>query len=344
MPRSLTSFAVARRLASLASITSITAVALLAPLASGATGCSSSSASTPAITADDACKQLATAYCNKLTSCTTFYSLLAFGDAATCQSRFAAQCVSGLKAPGNGSTPDTTAACAAKAPGVACVDLFADNLPAECQPVAGTVADGKACGDDSQCANKFCAFDDAKATCGTCAAPVAAEAACVNGDCPKGLKCGADTKCHKVGALNDACDDNHACAPSLTCFNGKCVAPAVTGADCDPAGSTTTTHVPCDLVGGYWCNLTSKKCETIALNAARDATCGLNLTTGGLTVCEPKSYCSITDTMKFSGKCVARIADGAACDAAAKTLGGPCTDPAKCIDGTCKLADPSVCK
>jgi hypothetical protein len=335
MPRSFTSFAVALSFASLMGVT------MLTPMVSG---CSSSSSGGATVTAADACTQLANAYCDKLVSCTTFYSMLAFGDAATCKTRFAAQCVRGLAAPGNGSSPENTAACAVKAPGVACVDLFANDLPSECQPVAGAAADGAACGDDSQCKHEFCAFDDAKATCGTCAAPVAAEAACVNGDCPTGLKCGADTKCHKVGALNDACDANHACAASLACFNGKCVAPAGAGADCDPAGTTTPTHVACDLVGGYWCNLTSKKCETIALNAARDATCGLSLTTGGLTVCEPKSYCAITDATKFSGKCVARVADGAACDASAKTFGGPCTDPAKCIDGTCKLADASSCK
>ncbi len=330
---------VARSLAAL-SVAALSSVVVLAPLAGG---CSSSAAASPGVTASDACAQLASAYCNRLSSCTSFYSLLAFGDVATCQTRFAAQCVTGLAAPGDGSTPDSTAACAIKAPAVACVDLFANVLPTECQPVVGAEADGAACGDSSQCKSRFCAFDDSKATCGTCAEPVAAEAACVNGGCPSGLKCGTDTKCHRVGALNDACDDAHACASSLACFNSKCVLPAGNGADCDPAGSTTTTHVPCDLVGGYWCNLTSKKCETIALNAARGANCGLNVTTGGLTVCEPKSYCSMNATT-YAGTCVARVADGGACDATAKTLGGPCTDPAKCLGGVCKLADASSCK
>lgn len=309
-----------------------------------AEGCSSSGVDVPAISADEACTQLAATYCGKLDTCTTFYAALAFGDVATCKARFKDQCVRGLGAPSTASTPAKIASCAAKATSVTCSDLFADNLPTECRPIAGGLADGVACGDDSQCKSAFCGFDEDTATCGTCVAPPAAEAACANGDCPNGLKCGGDGKCHKPGAAGDACDDQRECNATLVCFNGQCAAPLAIGADCDPAGTATPTKPACDLVNGAWCNLKSKKCEAITRNAAVGASCGLDLTGGGLTVCEAKAYCNITNGTTFAGTCATRVADGATCDPAAKTLGDQCLSPAKCIGNVCKIADASLCK
>jgi hypothetical protein len=323
----------------------VSSFAVAVALVATAQGCSSSDVSVAAITAKEGCDQLAATYCGKIQSCTSFYLMLGFEDEATCKTRFSDQCVRNLAATGQGSTPAKMASCASKAASVSCADLFASNLPAECHPVAGTLANGVACGDASQCQSAFCGGGGGTSTCGTCAAAPVAEAACAGGACPNGLECGkTDGKCHKIGNVNDVCDGDHECNATLVCFNGKCAAPTALGADCDPANVSSPTRPPCDLIGGAFCNLKSKKCEPIAQNAAVGADCGLDLTSGGLTVCEKTAYCNITNATTYSGKCVARVADGGACDATANTLGSPCVSPANCIGNVCKITDASLCK
>ncbi len=326
---------------------SFAVVVSLAALTSGAAGCSSSSAgggATPTVTADQAASDAAAAYCARVAACTPFYMLIGYGDQATCASRMKTQFLGVIGAAGTGSTPAQFETCAGAIPGVTCADLFATNLPDTCKPVAGTGAKGAVCADHSQCVTKFCGVDPAKGICGVCADPPAAEAACVTNDCQDGQTCGTDAKCHKIGALNDACDANHTCNTTLTCFGAKCVTPGAVGADCDPLGTAKPTHVPCDAVTGLWCNLKSKKCEATVENAAAGATCGLNATTGTLTVCDAKDYCSITNTTTYSGTCVARVADGGTCDTTKPALGGPCITPANCTGGKCVVKDPTTCK
>jgi hypothetical protein len=296
-----------------------------------------------AVTADEACTQLANAFCTKIGSCSSFFTLAAYGDVATCETRFKATCLTNLGANGTGATPTQFAACAAVAPNLSCPDVFASNFPADCQPIAGTLANDAACGDSSQCSSKFCGFDSNLATCGKCAAPPAAEAPCASGGCPNGLKCGADSKCHAPGGLNAMCDANHACNGEYQCLTGKCVAYLPLGADCDPAGTATPTKGSCDLLSALWCNLHTRKCEAMTQNAAQGATCGLNLTSGGVTICEPKSFCKITNATTYAGTCTARVADGGACDLTTPTLGEQCTEPAKCIGGKCTLPDATQC-
>jgi hypothetical protein len=330
----------------------LTSFSVAVSLAALATGCSSSSSGTTAaddggtdtagVTADQAATDAANAYCARVAACTPFYTLVSYGDQATCASRMKTQFLGALGATGTGSTPALFEGCAGSIPGVSCADLFAANLGTACQPVAGTGAKGSVCADHSQCVTKFCGVDAAKGVCGVCADPPAAEASCITGDCQDGYTCGGDSKCHKIGALGDTCDANRTCNSTLTCFGGKCVTPGAVGAACDPAAKPTLAA--CDGVAGLWCNLKSKKCEKTVENAAAGASCGLNATTGTLTVCDAKNYCKITSATTYAGTCVARVADGGACDAATLAIGGPCITPATCTAGKCVVKDPTTCK
>lgn len=342
-----------RKLAPFFSVSAFAAFSAALSLAALAGGCSSSSSSatpgdggtdTAAVTADQAATDAAAAYCARVATCTPFYTLISYGDQATCASRMKTQFLGALSATGTGVTPALFEGCAGAIPGVSCADLFAANLPSACQPVAGTGAKGSVCADHSQCATKFCGVDASKGLCGVCADAPAADGACVTGDCPDGYACGADTKCHKYAALNETCDASHSCNSTLTCFGGKCVTPGAAGAACDPVGTAKPTLVACDFPAGLWCNLKSKKCEKTIENAAVGAKCGLDATTGTLTVCDAKNYCAITSTTTYVGTCVARVADGGTCDAAKTAIGGPCITPATCTGGKCVVKDPSTCK
>lgn len=334
----------------LATSFSVTGFTLAVSLAALANGCSSSSGSTAApsdggtdtasVTADQAATDAAAAYCARVATCTPFYTLISFGDQATCALRMKTQFLGVLTATGTGSTPGLVEGCAGALPGVSCSDLFSGLLPSACQPVAGTGAKGSACADHSQCATKFCGVDASKGICGVCADAPAAEAACVTGDCQDGYACGSDTKCHKIGALGDACDATHTCNATTSCFKGKCAAPSKVGAACDPAG-TAQVLLPCDSLAGLWCNTKTKKCEATIENAATGAACGYSATTGSLTLCSAKDYCNITNATTGVGTCAARAADGGACDA---RQSGMCTAPATCTGGKCVVKDPSTCK
>ncbi len=339
MKRIVTSFAVTVSLAALVGACSSSSN----PGGSAATDAGADTS--PAVTADQAATDTANAICARWSACAPFYVLLGYGNEATCASRLKTQFADALAANGTGTTPAWLETCAGAIPAVSCADVFAVNLPDACKPVAGTVAKGGACADHSQCATKFCAIDATKGICGTCQDPPAENDPCVSNDCQDGYTCGSkDGRCHKFAGLGALCDSNHVCNATLTCFQAKCAAPTAAGGACDPPGTTTLTHPACDGIGGDWCSVKTSKCEAIVQGAALAAKCGYDTTAGSLTVCDATSYCSITSPTTYSGTCEARVADGAACDASKAVLGGPCTAPATCTNGTCSMKDPATCK
>lgn len=320
----------------------VSSLAVVASLAALANGCSSSSGGGGAtITADEAAGQAAAAFCARANACSSFSMIAGYGDVATCTSRLKAQFLTQLAATGTGAAPQNYADCAGALPGVSCADLYASTLPAACKPAAGAVENGGVCFEHSQCKSKFCGIDASKGICGACVEPPAAEGTCASNDCQDGYTCGGDAKCHAIGGLDAACDADHVCNSTLVCFAKKCATPGKVGDACEATG--TPTHPACNLGGGVYCNAKTSKCEQVTQTAATGAKCGLDATTGSLALCDGKSYCKITDTKTYVGSCAARVADGAACDTT-NTLGNPCTLPASCKSGVCKLDDTSTCK
>ncbi|MDB4993063.1 MAG: hypothetical protein JWM74_495 [Myxococcaceae bacterium] len=291
------------------------------------------SGSTSSISADEACADIAATACEKYDSCAPITIRVSYGDINTCKTRAQPDCKAGLAAPGTSATPDRIAACSSELKNVSCNDFFAGNAPASCLPTKGSVANGGACGDDSQCASAFCGKDGDK-QCGSCAVPPALGSACVNNRCPTGLDCAANV-CIKRGASGDSCDpEKQPCQGTLNCFKGKCVAAGKAGDTCD---ATLKDAPSCDLFQGVIC--VAKKCELAKVVNAGEP-CGF--TGGTLVLCSGNLYCK-RDANKADGICAAKAKDGAGCNTD-PTKGPDCETPAKCIDGVCQLAAPEKCK
>ncbi|MEO8877288.1 MAG: hypothetical protein ABI461_16965 [Polyangiaceae bacterium] len=290
----------------------------------------SSSSSGSSVSADTAENDLAKAFCAHYQSCASLFVQLTYGDSATCEARFKLSIAPSLTATGTGATPGQYETCSADIASASCADLLGRNLPKSCQTVAGTLADGAACGVDAQCKDKLCR----KATdqdCGVCSSVAAAGGACVaDGDCDIGLTC-TNKVCTAYGAAGSTCDDTHTCNATLTCNNGTCAAPGEAGAACPALGTAG-----CDLLKGFFCNAT-KVCAQIG-TAKAGQPCGL--VSSVYTICTGGGLCK-GNTGITPGTCEATAADGAACD---DTNGPPCLAPATCTNGACKITDPSTCK
>ena len=98
--------------------------------------------------ADQVCKELATAYCERISTCAPVLKSFLFGDEATCIARALPGCVKGLGAPSSGAMAARFRTCVTEVKAVDCTSLLTRNNPISCRPSGGTVAEGGACGDD----------------------------------------------------------------------------------------------------------------------------------------------------------------------------------------------------
>ncbi len=305
-------------------------------------GCSSSSsADAPAgPTADQACSDLGATYCSKIDSCASVLTQITYPDVGSCKSTFKANCLLGLSAPSTGATTQQDADCTKAAATVTCSDLFADALPTVCLPVAGTLAEGAACGDDSQCTSKYCSTGDGS-VCGKCAVAPVAGASCATQKCAHGLKCSDAKTCVVQGAVGATCDAKSApCRTELSCTDGKCApAAGVEGAACDFNGKGAPT---CDISQGLICDPIGKTCLKIKL-AGVGAPCGYDATAKTVTACTNKGVCHKVKATDPGGTCIAGAKAGEACNDD-ENVGPKCLEPMKCVSAKCVAPDPASCK
>lgn len=307
-------------------------------------GCGGSS-----VSVDKACTDIATATCNKRSTCSNGASVVkVYGSMANCLARTKLTCVDALMAPGNANSPAHTELCATAWGGATCSDFLLGNEPAACI-VDGTLAAGAACEYGGQCASSYCTGEK-EAQCGSCGAPPATGADCTTSACARGQTCFTDTTantttCVVEGTSGGSCGRSTPCGPGLSCVgatatvDGTCMTAAISaGAACDNKSGPGCAR---DL--GIYCNTASATCTTIQF-AADGAACGV--TAGGdLVDCQAGTcYGSVGTTVM--GVCKANAADGAACD----TVNGPsCTTPARCVPasgstaGTCYLPGTVSC-
>lgn len=309
-----------RPLASLAAVSAVFAVAC----SSGSSGSSVSN--------DQAATDVAKAFCQKFDSCASLFVTVSYGDEATCEARFKLSVTPSLTANGTGATTAQYESCAKDIPGASCDDLLSRNFPTSCRTVAGSLADGTACGVDSQCKGKLCRLSD-NSSCGACSTIGAGGATCSNdNECDYGLTC-VNKVCSQYGQAGGTCDTTHPCKPTLACTNGTCATPGAAGAACPGLGMGG-----CDNLSGLFCDQ-AKVCAAVKF-AAAGAACGYDVGTDTYTGCSGGGTCKLA-TGKTTGTCTAPAADGAQCD----TVNGPsCMAPAVCSGGVCKVPDPSTCK
>jgi hypothetical protein len=296
-------------------------------------GCGGSGGS---VSASQAAADVASATCGLLEKCAPALVQLEWGDAGTCTSRETAQFAGTLASTGTSDTPSQLESCAQAIANVSCDDALGRNLPPPCRAQPGTLANGAACGDDSQCTGGRCKVPSNQ-ICGVCATLSEAGGACtVDGDCDHGLAC-ANKQCAAYVTAGGTCDASHPCLPSSVCKGGTCATPDPAGASCTPTGPDT-----CDNLHGVFCNSQTSTCQTIAFANAGGA-CGFVSST--LTLCQGGgtnviAECKGVGVGSLTGTCQATAADGASCNT---TTGPFCVPPSVCVNGTCALDDASSC-
>jgi hypothetical protein len=302
--------------------------AIAACLLALAAACSSSGGSL--VSADQACADTAASICQKLNDCSAFFIQATYGDLTTCETRAKASCANSLAAAETGLTASSEEACAKAIGGGTCADLLSHNAPAACQPAAGKLATGAACGDSSQCQSTYCNLGT-DGTCGACAAARAATGGnCQrDDDCPSGALCNGGT-CAAPVAAGGSCDGTHPCQKTLFCRGGTCGTPDGAGAPC--------TQGSCDSLAGLYCPTTGTMvCTKIALANAGESCALVN---GGYTACAGGGFCN-RPALSTTGTCEAPAADGAACD---DTNGPTCLTPAACsASKVCTIPNPASC-
>jgi hypothetical protein len=297
--------------------------------------CSSSSSGSSSVSADQACTDFANAACSQLNSCYSTVFQTVFPDVMTCQAREKLACTPVLNAQGTSATPGQVESCAQALQGGDCSTIlgFVQNAPpSACQTQPGSLADGTACGEDGQCKNMYCR----KATgqiCGVCSSKSAAGSMCVTDkDCQYTLVCGGGN-CLTPGAAGSTCDVSRPCASTFSCKSGTCAIPSKLGDNCTP--TLTPANDTCDRLHGQYCDVTGV-CKAFQV-AGAGASCGV--VNNDYAVCGASGTCNIMPP-GLTGTCKGTAADGATCNA----TGGPdCAPPATCVNGACKLDDPSTC-
>lgn len=269
------------------------------------------------------------AYCVRLERCRPRLLRDEFGDVASCSKRFLPSFNDELQANGTTITTAQTDACAAKLDTTPCSVLT--STIAECNFV-GTLAAGAPCGSGYQCQTGSCFratnASGVTAICGTCSARVAAGGDCTTANCENGLSC-VQGRCLAPAAEGAACNaDSQPCATPLQCFGGTCVRPLAGGAPCTPVESDKPDPHLCDSL--HFCAPSKDDPKVGTCTAVRHAplgdSCGIDERAGELIACSGGGC-----TSRSGGRCVADLAEGAACD---PTLGG-CQVPLECLEGRC---------
>jgi hypothetical protein len=298
--------------------------------------------SEPAAVSDDqAAADGASAFCTRVNTCVPALTSLQWGDVATCTSKYKNVLLGTLHATGTSATAASLEACAQAIPAASCDDVLGRNLPDACKAKSGSLMDGQACGDNSQCMGKMCNIAPGK-ICGACSSPAAAGGACQsNDDCDYGLECGGGAAmkvCTARVAAGQACDAMHPCLSTLACKAGTCGTPDPAGTPC-AAGKDT-----CDTAHGVFCDPITSACVQVTF-AKPGGTCGI--ISSGIVLCESGGTDINTSCGGFkypatpTGTCVAPAADGMSCNDA---TGPSCVPPSLCVNGACQVKDPSSCR
>jgi hypothetical protein len=292
------------------------------------------------ISAEQACTDLATARCGRISVCSPDALTTSYGDLATCEARESAACLGRLALAGTSATPSFTEGCALAIPFVSCRAFFANAPPLACIAPPGRFADGHACSDDAQCTNGTCnrASD---ALCGSCGSPATGGESCVARSCAHGLVC-VSGACAQPAANGSACDDQTPCQLGGSCVfatqgqPGTCQSTvSQPGMPCD---ATRTTMADCNQARQLFCDPASSTCAAIFYASSGEVCDGNGIRCDALSLCAPAMDAG-TD------RCVPRSPDGGPCGDSQP----PCVAPARCAipagatQGSCQLTDAAFC-
>lgn len=294
-------------------------------------------------------------------------------EEARVRARFVSVCEKALTAPGQGITAAFLTDCSAKLKAAPCGSDFEDL----CKPPAGTLENGAACGDDSQCKSRECKKASGTA-CGKCEARIAVGQPCdiQTQACVEGAVCSTKSGsgvCESQGPKlkeGEVCFDPTKPGSSLgQCDTGlRCnlenVGPNAEPAKCAPrggVGAACTSAAECRTeltcvdkkcaappgegaacTPGSRC-ATGLACDATARKCAKIvyAKAGEVCDLSGPRRCEKGSCKPPAGGDSITGTCADPIPDGAACKADGEDQ---CDVLASCIEGKCQIPDASQCK
>ena len=229
------------------------------------------------------------------------------------------------------------------------------NAGSNCS-IRGTLADGAACGNSTQCAGGLCDGTQSSATtevsCGKCASYLQVGADCSGGTgtCDPTTSACVQGKCAAFVQKGESCAAAP-CASGLTCdlATSTCAALPQKGAACTgecaspyrcvsgTCADAVQENGACTTSGDCAPNLTCSNQTCVApQQAAEGQPCGF--VNNQIVGCQTGLKCAQESTNAFT--CIAPKPSGASC-----TVGkGECAAFLACVGGTCQLPDYSTCK
>lgn len=272
-----------------------------------------------------ACYALARGRCTKLSSCMSPAAFeIEHGTVASCLSRFTRRCLFELAPKESTITIPEIAKCDKALSAAACPDVRRDRVTG-CEPKAGTLADGRPCLFDAQCATRFCLRDaNEPLGCGRCQ-PIPKEgAACTTATaigCGRELTC-IDNKCAKRRGKGQPCASVNDCTSELVCLGGTC-------ADPKKAGDACENNASCASDEPMYCDGETKACKVYD-RAEIGEECGPGAPTKK---CRADASCE-------ANRCLALLREGVCMESG----GARCDLPTKCIGGRCEVPLLASCK
>lgn len=294
-------------------------------------------------------------------------------EVARVRGRFESVCANALALPGNGITVASLQACTRGLTAAGClvVGPTVDGCVFQ-----GSLPDGAACNESSQCLSGDCTLSQATGdagaadpSCGTCTTTIATGDPCKTGQtCAPGATCAGTSPnqvctAYSYGDAGAACDGVVAlCAAGLYCdeLSSQCTPTSDVGAPCaqtdacvlplictGASGSALTCQQPApagsaclgneDCAEGLGCSTATHSCAAITWAAAGEPC-------GDLARCLVGS-CPIQmgpNGPVQGGNCPAVVADGQPCTRADPTQ--TCDAFAECANGTCQIPDAVACQ
>jgi hypothetical protein len=281
-----------------------------------------------------ACGEVVTAICNKTNECNATDIVVAYGSLDACISQVNRNCAQFDQWPGTSWTSDKLLTCAAAVRASSCPLDDTYNSDA-CKTAPGSLANGSACVDNSQCSGGRCNMTmsgDAGTVvpsieCGVCETRTSSTCGDA-GTCVPPQRCEFTSTsgyaCVTPAAEGSACGASQSCATGLTCRNMVCAKRLGESAPCAGFGD-------CDTSIGLGCI---------------DGTCQMPPHASPGQSCKaPETRCTFGSncimTADGGAECISPAADNAPCD---NFYGPRCIDPARCTNGTCTLPDYTQCR
>jgi hypothetical protein len=279
----------------------------------------------------EACMALEQVSCDRALECAPFWYPIWFPSADACMIEGRFQCEQLDGAPGIVEGVPSFLACADALRTLDC-DAFrsGDPPPPACE-LRGVLPDQTRCASSYQCESGCCHFEEDD-RCGACSPIKSGPYDCeTNKDCPSGTACHLGM-CRDTAALGESCTSGP-CKENLACLYGICSPMLGEGAPCSPYEDG------CDSWSGLYCHPISEVCVLLSI-AKEGEPCGWvgpNDEQSHATVCDRSAEC---EELGLGWTCARIPAEGEPCSAAKER---PCREPARCVEGACRIAYPLLC-